>query len=191
MLSIQIMMNGIRTMKNKEEETNLEEILENNKRILEGVLSQINSFDSKAGILISIMSIVFGLSLTLLDFLKTNELGSCKYIVFSIVYLLFVISIIASIILSVLVIIPRGRPKNAERNNINYYMDLSEMEYDEFKDNRKKFNDINDPAFFKQIKTNAQICEKKHKFLLLSIIAMIPAALFMITLILLVIHFMF
>ena len=177
--------------KNSKIEISETEILENNKRILEGVLSQINSFDSKAGILISIMSIVFGLSLTLLDFLKTNELGSCKYIAFSIVYFLFVISIITSIIFSVLVIIPRGRPRNTERENINYYMDLSEMEYDEFKGNTKKFNDINDPTFFKQIKTNAQICAKKHKFLWLSIIAMIPAALSMIILILLVIHFMF
>ena len=159
----------MKELENNGVEEEKSERLENNKRILEGVLNQINSFDSKAGILISIMSIVFGLSLTLLDFLKTNELGSCKYIVFSIVYLLFVISIIASIILSVLVIIPRGRPKNAERNNINYYMDLSEMEYDEFKDNRKKFNDINDLAFFNQIKTNALICTKKHKFLKFSL----------------------
>lgn len=165
------------------------EVIENNKRILEGVLNQINSFDSKAGILISIMSIVFGLSLTLLEFLKSDELSSCQYIAFSIFYFAFMVSMIISIFFSVLVIIPRERKKNASKDNINYYMDLSEMEFNDFIENSKKFSNIDDRTFFNQIKTNANICTRKHKFLRLSIFAMIPAALLMIILILLVIHF--
>ena len=179
----------MKELENNGVEEEKSERLENNKRILEGVLNQINSFDSKAGILISIMGIVFGLSLTLLEFLKSGELESCQYIAFSIIYSLFVASMILSILFSVLVIVPRERNKNASRNNVNYYMDLSEMEHSDFKENCKKFNDPNDLAFFNQIKTNALICTKKHKFLKFSIIAMIPAALFMVVLIILVILF--
>ena len=44
--------------------------IQNYKEILNGVLVQIHSFDSKAGILISVIGIVFGLSLTLLGSFK-------------------------------------------------------------------------------------------------------------------------
>lgn len=44
--------------------------IQNDKEILNGILAQINSFDSKAGILISVIGIVFGLSLTLLSNFK-------------------------------------------------------------------------------------------------------------------------
>ena len=46
------------------EKENGQNNIQNDNEILNGILAQINSFDSKAGILISVIGIVFGLSLT-------------------------------------------------------------------------------------------------------------------------------
>lgn len=82
--------------------------IQNDKEILNGILTQINSFDSKAGILISVIGIVFGLSLTLLTNFKEYSACEQKLIAFAIIYILFVISSLITITFSVLVIFPRG-----------------------------------------------------------------------------------
>lgn len=154
--------------------------IQNDKEILNGILAQINYFDSKAGILISVIGIVFGLSLTLLTNFKEYSAYKQKLIAFAIIYTLFVISSLITITFSVLVIIPRGSKE--KKNNVNYYMDLCAMEYEDFKSNSTNFY-TDESTFFNQIKINAKICKKKHQFLRYSILSMIPCALFVLALI--------
>lgn len=154
--------------------------MQNDKEILNGILTQINSFYSKAGILISVIGIVFGLSLTLLTNFKEYSACEQKLIAFAIIYILFVISSLITITFSVLVIFPRGSKE--KKNNVNYYMDLCEMEYGDFKSNSTIFY-TDESIFFNQIKTNAKICKKKHQFLRYSILSMIPCAIFVLVLI--------
>lgn len=154
--------------------------VQNDKEILNGILAQINSFDSKAGILISVIGIIFGLSLTLLANFKGYSADKPKLIAFATVYILFVISSLVTITFSVLVIVPRESKE--KKNNVNYYMDLCEMSYDDFKSNSNSFY-ADESIFFNQIKTNAKICKKKHCFLKWSIFSMIPCGLFVLTLI--------
>lgn len=169
----------------KEKKTNTDNI-QNDKEILNGIIAQINSFDSKAGILIFIMSIVFGLSLPLLTNVREYSFCKSKLITFAVFYILFVISSLITISFSVLVIVPRESKE--KKNNVNYYMDLCEMEYESFKNNSKNFY-TDESIFFNQIKTNAKICKKKHLFLRYSIVSMIPSALFVIALIVMAILF--
>ena len=154
--------------------------IQNDKEILSGILTQINSFDSKAGILISVIGIIFGLSLSLLTNFKEYSTCKAKLIAFALIYILFVISSLISIAFSVLVIVPRESKE--KKNNVNYYMDLCEMNYDDFKNNSNSFY-TDESIFFNQIKTNAKICKKKHRFLRYSILSMIPCALFVLALI--------
>lgn len=167
-----------------EEKNTKKSNIQNDKEILNGVLAQINSFDTKAGILISVIGIVFGLSLTLLSNFKEYECCKPKLISFAVVYLLFVISSLITITFSVLVILPRASKEN--KINVNYYMDLCEMDYPNFKDNSMAFYS-DESIFFNQIQTNAKICKKKHKFLRLSIISMIPCGVFVLALIMMAI----
>lgn len=154
--------------------------IQNDKEILNGILAQINSFDSKAGILISVIGIIFGLSLSLLTNFKEYSTCKPKLIAFALIYILFVISSLISITFSVLVIVPRESKE--KKNNVNYYMDLCEMNYDDFKSNSNSFY-TDESIFFNQIKTNAKICKKKHRFLRYSILSMIPCGLFVLALI--------
>lgn len=89
------------------EKENGQNNIQNDNEILNGILAQINSFDSKAGILISVIGIVFGLSLTLLSNFKEYKDCLPKLTAFATVYLLFVISSLIAIVFSVLVILPR------------------------------------------------------------------------------------
>lgn len=150
-----------------------------NKEILNGIYAQINSFDSKAGILISVISILLAISLFLIDVLN-NILK--KYIFpFSIIYGLFLLLSIATISFSVLVVIPRKCPKkykNIDKHrNVNYYIDLTNMTYNDFVDNKIEFYN-NEETMFMQILVNAEICKRKHLFLKLAIFSMVPLAIF-------------
>ena len=154
--------------------------IQNDKEILSGILTQINSFDSKAGILISVIGIIFGLSLTLLSNFKEYKDYLSKLVIFAVIYLLFIISSLIAIFFSVLVILPRESKE--KKNNVNYYMDLCEMDYENFRDNSEAFYS-DESIFFNQIKTNAKICKNKHKFLKRSILSMIPCGVFVLALI--------
>lgn len=169
-----------------EEKENYKDTIQNDKEILNGILAQINSFDSKAGILISVIGIIFGLSLTLLNNFKEYKDCLPKLTAFAIVYLLFVISSLIAIVFSVLVILPRESKEM--KNNVNYYMDPCEMDNCSFKSNSKAFYS-DGSIFFNQIKTNAKICKKKHKFLRRSIMSMIPCGVFVLVLIVMAIFF--
>lgn len=94
-----------------EEKESYKNTIQNDKEILNGILAQINSFDSKAGILISVIGIVFGLSLALLSNFKEYKDCLPKLTAFAVVYLLFVLSSLIAIVFSVLVILPRESKK--------------------------------------------------------------------------------
>ena len=128
-----------------------------NKEILNGIYAQISSFDSKAGILISVVSILLAISLSLIDVL--TSIDKDKILPFSIVYGLFLVSAIVTIIFSILVVIPRNTSKKlkGDKVNVNYYKDLTSMDYNSFKENKILFYN-NEEILFNQIKTNAEIC---------------------------------
>ena len=81
---------------------------QNAKNILQNIYNQINSFDNKASILISVIGILFGLSfsfLNVLDKVITNEnnlelsVKMGEYIIFSITYVYSIANAILSIFL--------------------------------------------------------------------------------------------
>lgn len=151
----------------------------NDKEILQGIQNQIGSFDSKAGILISVVSIILALSLSLIDVLLTLKGNIIPYIIFSIIYFLFMCNAIITISLSVLVVIPRSTPKEMfgedKHKSVNYYKDLTKMSYNNFIENKEKFYG-NEQIMFTQIKVNSLICNKKHFFLSKAILSLISLA---------------
>lgn len=178
-------------MENIEKELSYEQ----EKNILNNVSEQISSFDIKASIQVSIIGIIFGFSFSFIEVLdKIKKLEGIEksvinkyYISFSITYICAIVFAILTIVFSMLVIIPRKH--HDERVNINYYNDLKDMSYDEYKENGKSFIS-SDEQIFKQIKVNSKICAKKHFFLKASILSMIPYAAFMLALIILSIVFL-
>jgi len=163
--------------------------------ILEIVQTQIVSFDNKAGVLVSILGIIFGLSLSFLDVLariKSLEnidfsIVQRRYVTFGIFYLAFVAFALLSILLAILVIVPR-KHHEIEKKNINYYGDLKNMTYEDFHKNGTQSKDF-DHMLFNQIKINSDICYKKHFFLKASIFSLIPFALLLITLVIMAVFF--
>ena len=150
------------------------------KEILNGIYSQIGSFDNKAGLLISVLGIVFGLSLDFFGvFSKCSFIGSDNYFLKTLCYIAFVLyclSFLFSIVSFVLVIIPRSH--RGEKNNINYYKDICNMSQDDFDKNFKSHCE-NDDIIDNQIFANSRICNKKHLFLKLGIYGLIPFAISM------------
>lgn len=145
------------------------------KDILNGVYAQIGSFDNKAGLLISVVGIVFGLSLNFFEVfsrcsflcLENEFLKALCYIAFG----LYCMSFIFAIVSFVLVIIPRSH--NGQKNNVNYYKDICNMTLEDFNNN---FNDYckNETIINNQIYLNSRICYKKHFFLKMGIYSLIP-----------------
>ena len=165
----------------------------NDKEILQGIQNQISSFDSKAGILISVVSIILALSLSLVDVLLILKGNTIPYVIFSAVYFLFICNAILTISLAILVVIPRTTPKEMlgedKHKNVNYYKDLTKMDYIGFKDNKEIFYG-NEQIMFTQIKVNSIICNKKHSFLSKAIASLISLASFIIIIIVLSIVFL-
>lgn len=156
-----------------------EEKINSDKELLDGITSQISSFDNKAGILISVVGIIFAFSFSVFEVFAvvTNHL---LLIWLSIIYSVFVLSTFVTVFLAVMVIVPRVN--KMEKVNVNYYRDVIEMKYGSFSINRDAFF-TKDEILFNQIKMNAVICNKKHKFLFGSIISLIPLAFLSLTLI--------
>ena len=151
------------------------ELKNEKKEILNGIYSQISSFDNKAGLLISVLGIVFGLSLDFFGIFSKCSFLSCGNaflkILCYIVLGLYCGSFIFSIVCFVCVIIPRSH--HGKHNNVNYYKDICGMTVDSFNSNIKEYCE-NDSIIDFQIFANAQICNKKHLFLNLGIYGLIP-----------------
>ena len=161
-------------------------IIDNENKALEILYNQISSFDSKASILISVLGIFFGLSISMLELIDfvCDLIG----IISIIVLMLFWISLTLSILFSILVVMPRKRSKNNMVNkSLTYYSDLENMDLAEFTEISDKKKTI--IVLFEQVKTNAQICTTKHKMFVISIKFLIPVAIFFFSFITLVVIF--
>lgn len=145
------------------------------KEILNGIYAQIGSFDNKAGLLISILGIVFGLSLDFFGIFSNCSFLCLENVLLKIVcyiaFGIYCLSFLFSICSFVLVIIPRSH--RIQKNNVNYYKDICSMSETEFE---KNFNEYceSDSITTNQIFINSQICNKKHLFLKIGIYGLIP-----------------
>lgn len=145
------------------------------KEILNGIYSQISSFDNKSGLLISVLGIVFGLSLDFFEVFSKCSFVCCNNLLLKaicyIALVIYCIAFIFSIGCFVCVIIPRSH--NGERNNVNYYKDICGMTLDEFNSNTNEYCE-SDSIIDYQIFANAHICNRKHLFLKLGIYGLVP-----------------
>ena len=162
--------------------------MELDQRILDGVQSQISAFDSKAGILISVIGIVFALSLSMLDVFPNLTNVTIQYVVLAVTYGLSLLCELAAIFCSIMVVFPRSH-KEIKPCNVNYYMDLSQMDYEAFKTAKSNFFS-REETIFRQIETNAKIAKRKHYWLKASIICLIPLAITLITSIIMALVFL-
>mgnify|MGYP007078931828 CR=1 FL=1 len=149
------------------------------------ILSGISNQDNKASILISAIGIVFALSLSFLnvfyetDFLLKNQ--NFK-IIYSILYISFIVNTIIVIGSYILVIVPRNKIGN--KKYANYYNDIAELNIDDYKD----YDDLlekytkEDILLTEQIIINAKICKIKHTFLKVGIICLIPFSILLLSL---------
>ena len=164
---------------------NSESLKEQKRLSLELILNQITSFDNKASIIVSILGIVFALSFTVIDVISSKADQIKPYIFSS--FLFFLISIIAALTFSVLVLFPKNRKGKLNLKSLTYYKDLKDITDDEyirlFKDNG------NCGISIEQINQNARICSFKHLMLKISIILMIPMVLFFLITTILIILF--
>lgn len=144
---------------------------------------QINKFDNKANSLITIVGIVFALSLGILEtfnqFIGTElteklQLKLSLLISFSVLYF---ISFTLELIFLILVIYPRKKKEG--KTSLSYYMDVAKLNQEEIKgllqESDENILDIN----IDQLYINSKICKQKHKFLVIAIWFLIPLFVFM------------
>lgn len=147
------------------------------------IQEQINKFDNKANSLITIVSIVFALSLGLLEtfnqfigieFTAKMQLKFNWLIALSILYF---ISFATEMIFLLLVIYPR-RKKQGNRT-IYYYNDAAKLSKEDIIEQITSQNKSELEIEAEQISVNAKICSYKHRYLIVSIWLMIPLFIFM------------
>ena len=153
---------------------NNESLKEQKKLSLELILNQITSFDNKASIIVSILGIVFALSFTVIEIISSKSNQIKPYIFSS--FLLFLVSIIATLTFSVLVLLPKNRKSKINHKSLTYYKDLKDITNDEYIRLFKENGDCG--VSIEQINQNARICSFKHLMLKISIVLMIPMVLF-------------
>lgn len=140
------------------------------------IKEQIDKFDNKANILIAIVGIVFAISLGMLDIfpqilMQNNKI---KYILLIVFTILYFISFALEMLFLLMVIYPR-RKKNKDKKSLSYYQDVSTMTEEELND---CFTSNNSSSELDQLKINAIICARKHKFLVIAIWTLIPLFIF-------------
>lgn len=134
------------------------------------IKEQIDKFDNKANILIAIVSIVFAISLSMLDILKNREAITISYILLLIFMSCYFISFGLEMFFLIMVIYPR-RKKNKDKKSLSYYLDVSSMTDDEI---NACLENIDCSSEIDQLRINANICTRKHKFLVRAIWTLIP-----------------
>lgn len=134
------------------------------------IKEQIDKFDNKANILIAIVSIVFAVSLSMLDIFREFESITISYILLLIFTSLYFISFCLEMIFLIMVIYPRGK-KNKDKKSLSYYLDVSTMTNDEI---NAYLENIDRSSEIDQLRINANICTRKHKFLVRAIWTLIP-----------------
>ena len=147
--------------------------MDNKEKINENIniiKEQIDKFDNKANILITIVGIIFAISLSMLDVFREFESITITYILLLIFTILYFISFGVEMFFLIMVIYPR-RKKNKDKKSLSYYLDVSKMTDDEFNaclDSKNCITEID------QLKINANICTRKHKFLVKAIWTLVP-----------------
>lgn len=134
------------------------------------IKEQVDKFDNKANILIAIVSIVFAISLSMLDILKNRESITISYILLLIFTSCYFISFGLEMFFLIMVIYPR-RKKNKDKKSLSYYLDVSSMTDDEID---ACLENIDCSSEIDQLRINANICTRKHKFLVRAIWTLIP-----------------
>lgn len=186
-------------MNDDKEKYNLKE------QIFYEIENQINKMDSKAGMLISALGIVFALTTDLFSIYSIEKFNdfSVSFKAFCFVVTgLYCLSFIFSMFMFISAILPRTNKKQKKQNkedfHVNYYYDLSNKL--RLASNNKNINiselfnkaiesEINDGQtnLENQIFTNADICRKKHDKIVMGIVGLIPFVISMIGLIILMI----
>ena len=145
-----------------------------NKEILNGLQSQIVSFDNKASILLSVVGIIFALALSFLDVFHSGFFIE-KCLRFKISYYIlfggFILATVISIFSFAMVILPRKH--NRKVKYPNYYKDIVKMTKNDLENALNDYSNKND-LILDQIMINAEISEKKHKWLFVGIISLVP-----------------
>ncbi len=138
------------------------------------IKEQINNFDNKASILIAIVSVVFTLSLNILDYVEKVRLALpnnlVKYIALLASFSLYCVAFSLLIIFLVLVIYPR-KNRLSNQKSAHYYMDVSKMSQNEIASTIAENSEKTD---IEQLQITAKICAKKHKFIVCAIWTLIP-----------------
>lgn len=146
------------------------------------VQRQIEKFDNKANSLIAILSIVFAISLSMINVFieiassEMTQKNFIKYILLIIFSILYFISFVCEMVFLISVIYPR-RKKGSDIKSLTYYWDVASMKDEEIKKLADKKNDCTDTI--DQLKINSGICVKKHKNLVKAIWIMVPLFVFM------------
>lgn len=117
------------------------------------IKEQIDKFDNKANILIAIVSIVFAISLSMLNIFREFESITVSYILLLIFTSLYFISFCLEMIFLIMVIYPR-RKKNKDKKSLSYYLDVSTMTDDEI---NVCLENINCSSEIDQLRINANI----------------------------------
>ena len=140
---------------------------------LSAIQSTIANYDNKAGVLLTAVGIVFGFSLFSIQELsnKTDVAKAFCYI-FGTLYLL---AFVTSLILLVLIVFPRGRNKEEEKNKIEYPLYSNDLY------NHVKKGDVDlfikdgnsDNAVLDQIKVCSRIARTKEILLKIAVISIV------------------
>lgn len=140
------------------------------------IKDQIDKFDNKASILIAIIGIIFTISLSMLSILREIEQTTPSYILLIVFTSLYFISFCLEMIFLIMVIYPR-RKKNKDKKSLSYYLDVSTMTDDEI---NACLENIDCSSEIDQLRINANICTRKHKFLVMAIWTLSPLFTFMV-----------
>lgn len=142
------------------------------------IQEQISKFDNKASILLTVVGIIFALSLGILDVFNQfpqdimtpkQQIKYCILIGCSILYFL---AFAVEIVFLILVVYPRK--KKGGTISINYYLDIASLTDNQII-NLLQINDDEElTAYVDQIKVNAEICKLKHRYLTFAIWFLIP-----------------
>lgn len=167
--------------------------------------NQINKMDSKAGMLISALGIVFALTTDLFSIYSIEKFNdfSVSFKAFCFVVTgLYCLSFVFSMFMFISAILPRTNKKQKKQNNedfhVNYYYDLSNKLRLASKNKNINISELFNKAIESEINngqtnlenqifTNADICRKKHDKIVMGIVGLIPFVISMIGLIVLMI----
>ena len=167
--------------------------------------NQINKMDSKAGMLISALGIVFALTTDLFSIYSIEKFNdfSVSFKAFCFVVTgLYCLSFVFSMFMFISAILPRTNKKQKKQNNedfhVNYYYDLSNKLRLASKNKNINISELFNKAIESEINngqtnlenqifTNANICRKKHDKIVMGIVGLIPFVISMIGLIVLMI----